>query len=136
MLEYVYGGLELVEPNVIQEAILSREQDDDEDRSWTFDKVLAHRTGQNGKIEVEILWDNGETSWEPLVFMRKQDPITLTQYTKDRKLTNQRGWKWAKKLANREKKLIRMLKIMKAANKSYKKKSFGKMFVSPGQAPT
>jgi len=60
--------------------------------------------------------------------MRKQDPITLAQYAKKRKLTNQRGWKWAKNLAKREKKLIRLLKLMKASNKSYKKKNFGKRY--------
>ena len=128
MLEYIHGGLELVAPNIIQEALLSRVQEDENNRAWTFDKVLGHRTGDNGKVEVEILWDNGETSWEPLAFMRKEDPITLTNYAKDRKLTNQRGWKWAKKLAKKEKKLIRMLKLMKASNKSYKKKNFGKRY--------
>ena len=51
----------------------TREQDDDGDRLWTFDKVLDHRTEQNGKVEVEILWDNGETSWEPLSIIIKDD---------------------------------------------------------------
>ena len=61
MLEYLHGGLELVEPNVIQEASLSRDQEDDGNKLWSFSKVLNHRTESNGKIEVEILWDNGET---------------------------------------------------------------------------
>ena len=78
----------------------------------------------NGKIEVEILWDNGEVSWEPLAVVRKDDPITLAGYAKDRKLLEQRGWKWAKKIAKRERKFVRLLKLMKASKK-YKKKSFG-----------
>ena len=126
MLEYVHGGFELVEPNVIQEALLSKEYHDDGDDIWTFSKVLNHRTVSNGKIEVEILWDNGDVSWEPLAVMRKDDPVTLAGYAKERNLLEQRGWRWAKTLAKREKKFVRMLRIMKASKKKYMKKSFGK----------
>jgi len=115
MLEYIHGGLEWVEPNVIQEAILSKNQDDE--GFYTFSKVLGHRTIQNGKIEVEILWDNGEVSWEPLSAMRKDDPVTLAGYARERKLLEQRGWKWAKRLAKNEKKFLRMLKLMKATKR-------------------
>eukprot|EP00957_Ditylum_brightwellii_P091750 6985894-Ditylum_brightwellii.AAC.1 len=38
MLEYIHGGLELVEPNVIQEALLSKEARDEVDGLWTFSK--------------------------------------------------------------------------------------------------
>ena len=83
---------------------------------------------QNGKVEIEILWDNGEVSWEPLVMMRKDDPVTVAAYARDRKLLNQRGWKWVKKLAKNEKKLVRLLKAMKASKKppfSQQKYKFG-----------
>eukprot|EP00957_Ditylum_brightwellii_P139905 10661050-Ditylum_brightwellii.AAC.1 len=105
ILEYIHGGLEVVEPNIIQEALLSREQEDEDNGLWTFSKILTHRTAAQGKIEVEVLWDNGETSWEPLAMLRKDDPITIAAYAKDQKLLEQRGWKWAKHLARREKKL-------------------------------
>eukprot|EP00957_Ditylum_brightwellii_P130325 9941494-Ditylum_brightwellii.AAC.1 len=59
LLEYVHGGLELVEPNILQKALLSRHQQEDEDYLWSFSKMLNHRTVTNGKIEVEVLWDNG-----------------------------------------------------------------------------
>ena len=42
-----------------------------------------------------------EISWEPLVVVRKGDPITLAGYAKDRKLLEQRDWKWAKKISRR-----------------------------------
>ena len=61
LLEYVHGGLELVEPNILQEALLSRTQQEDEDYLWSLSRILNHRTVTNGKIEVEVLWDNGET---------------------------------------------------------------------------
>ena len=104
---------------------MSKNQGDDMDGFWTFSKVLNHRTVENGKIEVEVLWDNGETSWEPLAVLRKDDPVTLAAYAKERKLLEQRGWKWAKNTAKREKKLTRLLKAMKASKKNYRKKSFG-----------
>eukprot|EP00957_Ditylum_brightwellii_P175310 13345986-Ditylum_brightwellii.AAC.1 len=66
LLEYVHGRLELVEPNILQEALLSRTQQEDKDYLWSFSNILDHRTVTNGKIEVEVLWDYGETSWEPL----------------------------------------------------------------------
>eukprot|EP00957_Ditylum_brightwellii_P012172 919449-Ditylum_brightwellii.AAC.1 len=37
-LEYVHGGLELVDANVIQETLLSRSQPEDADGLWTFSK--------------------------------------------------------------------------------------------------
>ena len=85
------GVLEVVEPNIIQEALLSREQEDGANGMWTFSKILNHRTVNKGKIEVEVLWDNGETSWEPLAMMQKDDPVTIAAYAKDRKLLEQRG---------------------------------------------
>eukprot|EP00957_Ditylum_brightwellii_P022187 1673981-Ditylum_brightwellii.AAC.1 len=60
--KYIHGGLELVEPNVIQETLLSKEAKDEADGLWIFSKVLNHHIEDKGKIEVEILWDNGETS--------------------------------------------------------------------------
>ena len=93
MLEYIHDGLELVEHNVIQEALLSKEAKEEADGVWTFSKVLNHCVEDKGKIEVEILWDNEETSWEPLRVMRKDDPGTLTGYAKERKLLEQQGWK-------------------------------------------
>ena len=83
MLEYIHGILEIVEPNIIQEAFLSKDQDNDEDDYWTFSKVLNHCTVSNGKIEVEILWNNGKVSWEQLAVIRKDDPITIAGYAQD-----------------------------------------------------
>eukprot|EP00957_Ditylum_brightwellii_P044396 3369313-Ditylum_brightwellii.AAC.1 len=90
ILEYIHGGLEVVEPNIIQEALLSREQSDDDNGLWTFSKILAHRTAEQGNIDAYMLLDNGETSWEPLAMMRKDNPITIAAYAKDRKLLEQR----------------------------------------------
>ena len=60
-----------------------------------------------------------------MAVIRKDDPVTLAGYAKERKLLEQHGWKWAKNIAKREKKFVRMLKLMKASKK-YQKKSYGK----------
>eukprot|EP00957_Ditylum_brightwellii_P038132 2883497-Ditylum_brightwellii.AAC.3 len=65
-----------------------------------------------------------ETSWELLVMLRKDDPMTIAAYAKKQKSLEQRGWKWAKHLAKQEKKLVRLMKITRAS-KRYEKKSFG-----------
>ena len=77
MLEYIHGGLEWVDPNVIQEALISQFQEGNETKIYSFKKILGHRTVSNGKSEVEVLWDDGEATWEPVVVMRNYDPVTL-----------------------------------------------------------
>eukprot|EP00957_Ditylum_brightwellii_P103265 7870580-Ditylum_brightwellii.AAC.1 len=62
MLEYIHGGLEVVGLNIIQESFLSKAQQDDADGFWMFSKVLNYCVVSNGKIEVEIIWNNGEVS--------------------------------------------------------------------------
>lgn len=65
MIKYIHGGLEMVDLNIIQEALLSKEQLEGGDALWVFDKILNYRTIDHDRVEVEVLWDNGETSWEP-----------------------------------------------------------------------
>lgn len=91
MLEYIHSGLEIFEPNVIQESLLSKDHDDDGDDYWTFSKALNHYTESHENIEVEILWYNEEVSWEPLSVVRKDYPIKPARYAKERKLLDQRG---------------------------------------------
>ena len=114
LIEYAHGGEEWVMPNLVQEALLS--QRDDGEQLWIFNKVLNHKN-ENGKIMLEVLWDNGDTSWEPLSTLRKDDPVTIAGYAKDNHLLEERGWKWCKRIAKREKKFLRMMKLMKAQQK-------------------
>eukprot|EP00957_Ditylum_brightwellii_P195193 14871705-Ditylum_brightwellii.AAC.1 len=130
MFKYIHGGLELVEPNVIQEAWLSKQARDEADGLWTFSKVLNHCIEEKGKIEVAILWYDGETSWEPLSVMRKDDPVKLAGYAKEHKLLEQQGWKQAKSIAKCKKKFTRLLKLMKATKKKYQKQSFSQKSIN------
>ena len=55
--------------------------------------------------------DNGDITWEPLNGLRKDDPVTLAKYAHEKGITNERGWKWSRKINKRPKKLLRMLRI-------------------------
>ena len=48
-----------------------------------------------------------------MAFFTKDYLIILVGYAKERNLLDQKGWKWAKKIENREKKLMRLLKLIK-----------------------
>ena len=50
LLEYVHGQTEWIEPNILQEELLSREANDDGTNLWTFSTVL------DNKIEKLMEW--------------------------------------------------------------------------------
>ena len=66
-------------------------KDQGDDNFYTFTKILAHCKLPGGKIKVEVLWDNGETSWEPQAVLHKDDPVTIAAYARDHKLLDQQG---------------------------------------------
>ena len=127
LLEYIHRQTEWVEPNILQEALLSREANDDGTNLWTFSTVLDHKT-ENNQVHVKIQWDNGDVTWEPLNSLRKDDPVTLAKYAHEKGITNERGWKWSRKINKRPKKLLRMLCInasQKGAARKTVKYKFG-----------
>ena len=64
LLEYVHGQVEWVEPNILQEALLSHADNDDSSNLWAFSMVLDHKT-ENNQVQVQIKWDNSDITWEP-----------------------------------------------------------------------
>ena len=67
LLEYLHGQVKWVEPNILQEALLSHADDDDSSNLWTFSMVLNHKTENNKvQVQVQIKWDNGNITWKPL----------------------------------------------------------------------
>ena len=45
---------------------------------------------ERNRVECEVLWDNGERSWEPVQVLRKDDPITMAKYADEHGLSNQK----------------------------------------------
>ena len=60
------------------------------------------------KWNVRVEWENGEITWEPLGIIAKSDPVTCAIYAKENGLLETPGWVQFKRLARRQKKLIRM----------------------------
>ena len=113
---------EWVDGTVIQEALLSRK--DDAAQEWTISKVLDHRT--IGKtMEVYVEWKDGDKSWEPMEVIRKDDPIALASYAKEKDLVYSPGWRWARKLVKNERTFSRMLKLLTGQKRHAPKYKFG-----------
>jgi len=82
--------------------------DDDPDRIWTFTDIMAHRRNKKNRLlEVHVLWDNGEKTWEPLLTIAKDDPITCAHYASEHGLLDRPGWKRLKKYRQLNKRYVR-----------------------------
>ena len=63
--------------------------DDSGEKLWTFKEIQGHKRhgSRKDKWKVKVLWDNSETSWEPLDTMKEMDTITLAHYAEKKKIT-------------------------------------------------
>ena len=86
---------------------------------WSFNEILGHRRKKRGnsvKWKLHILWDNGESTWEPLSSIRHSDPVTVANYGASKKLLSLGGWRWAKAYVG-DGSTIRLLKRVLRTNK-------------------
>ena len=108
LVEYADGNEDTL---TYQEIINLLNKDEETGHSlWTFTKILNHRKATlNGKqtMEVEVLWDTGEKTWEPLNIIKADDPVTVAQYVREKGLQGQPYWKWANRYLKNPKKFIR-----------------------------
>ena len=94
IVKFLHGGEERRSYNDLVNLI--KKTDDDGDNLWTFQDITGHKTHPRHKWIVEVQWDNGESSWEPLRIMKESDPVTVARYADGKKLLDRHGWKWAK----------------------------------------
>ena len=78
--------------------------EEDPDSLFKFRDIVAHQ----GPLEVE--WESGEVTYEPLTLISKDDPITCAVYGKKHDLLDTTGWKHPKRYAKTSKRLIRAVK--------------------------
>ena len=65
-------------------------RDDNEGKKCcTYEQILGHRT-RNNKLEIKVLWDTGEVTWEPIRSIRGSDPLTLAKYSNENKLIDKK----------------------------------------------
>ena len=65
---------------------------------------------QKGTDAVMVEWESGEVTYEPLILISKDDPITCAVYAKKHDLLDTTRWKHLKRYAKTSKRLIRAVK--------------------------
>lgn len=118
------GSRHLIEYHLLIEKFNAPEADGNE--IFTFSGILDHRA-KKGVWEVLVQWDGigYEPTWEPLKNIRAADPITLSEYAREKKLLQTKGWKWAKKYRINSKKMIRLARRIFQAKRTDVKYQFG-----------
>jgi hypothetical protein len=101
--------------------------DDDGETFWKCKRISGHEGPLNknhsswkgDQCNVNVEWENGEVSYEPLHTIAADDPVACAIYAKDHGLLDTEGWKRFRGLAKRAKKMLRMVNQSKL--RSYKK---------------
>ena len=117
-IELMDGSRQLIDYHLLIEKFNTPEEDGNQ--IFTFSGIDGHRSVK-GTWEVLVKWDGHgyDPTWEPLSTMRKADPITLAMYAKKHKLTNKKGWKWAKKVKVDGTKMIRQARRICKVKKKF-----------------
>ncbi|MEM1007622.1 MAG: reverse transcriptase domain-containing protein [Myxococcota bacterium] len=93
LVKFLHGGEELRSYNELINLI--NKPAESGNGLYTFLAIVGHRR-QNGLWQVEVKWDTGELSWEPLGDIKATDPVTVAGYAAKHNLLDTTGWKWAK----------------------------------------
>ena len=77
---------------------------------------------RGNKYILQVRWDNGDVTWEPMKELKECDPLTLAKYAHDKNIVDLPGWKWARQYKRNPKRFVRLAKIYKAIKKASRKK--------------
>ena len=102
------------------------EDDVDGNTVWRFKRISGHQGPlsrndpdyKGSSYNVQVEWENGEVTYEPLSIIAADDPVTCAIYAREQNLLHVPGWTRFKKIAQREKKLLRM--VNQAKLRSYR----------------
>ena len=93
------------------------EQDNQDETHFKFRNILGHEGPldkdnpeyKGSLYNVQVEWENGEITFEPLSIIAADDPVTCAMYALDNKLLNLPGWKRFKHIAKNQKVLARAI---------------------------
>ena len=68
---------------------------------------------KGSKYNVQIEWETGEITFEPLSIIAADDPVTCAAYAKENDLLALEGWRRFRSLAKKDKVLARAIKQSK-----------------------
>jgi hypothetical protein len=91
-------------------------KDEEQEVLWRYKRIMGHQgplsphdEGYNGSAyNVQVEWENGEITYEPLNVIAADDPVSCAIYARDHGLLDTPGWKRFKRIAKRQQKLLRM----------------------------
>ena len=107
-----------------------QDQEDIENKFFTFQRILAHsgpfrkedKEYKGSTYNVQVLWSNGEITWEPFDGIFCDDPLSMATYAKENDLLDQPGWKRLRRFTKSKKKYERLVKqaVLKAIRRGPK----------------
>ena len=114
---------ELISYNQLLEH-LENAQDHDMDMDqelYRFRAIIGHQgpllaldpDWKGSKYNVQVEWETGEITFEPLSIIAAHDPVTCAAYAKENDLLALEGWHRFRSLANKDKVLARAIKQSK-----------------------
>ena len=85
---------------------------------YRFSAIIGHQgpllasdsDWKGSKFNVQVEWENGEITFEPLSIIAADDPVTCAAYAKENDLLALEGWCRFKSLAKKDKVLARAIK--------------------------
>jgi hypothetical protein len=94
------------------------DKDQGSQKLWKFKRIVGHQGPlkpgdpryKGSRWNVMVEWETGETTYEPLHMMAKDDPVTVAAYAKEKGLLDLEGWRQFRSRARREKRMLRELK--------------------------
>ncbi len=110
LLELGEGDVdEIIAYNELSDVIsaqLAPTPESDAEPKFTFKKILAyehvhpgHHRYLGSQWNLQILWDDGSITWEPLNMIGKDDPLSCARFAQEHDLLEKPGWKFLRKHA-------------------------------------
>ena len=93
------------------------EKDDNDENEWKFKSITGHQGPlsksdpeyKGSRFNVLVNWDSGESTYEPLDLIARDDPVTCALYGKKNNLLEKTGWKRFKRIMSREERFSRFI---------------------------
>jgi len=97
-IEYYDGDKEDMTYDEILELISQSEGKENAEDYFHIVKIQDHRLMSSGRLELLVLWDTGDETWEPLSNIRRDDPVTAAEYIAANIAEENKHRKWAMKI--------------------------------------
>jgi hypothetical protein len=104
--------------------VRQREADESGESDWhTFCAILGHKgplkpgdpKNKNSSYNLLVHWEDGSTTWEPLILLAKDNQVSAAKYGLDINLLEKPGWKRLKAITRRKVNFQHMVNQSKVA---------------------